>query len=149
MREGGRLHHSNFSRVLTKAVAASGVPAATRCHTMRHTHVAWLISAVRDEHKTPMLAISRRVGHSSEAFTSKQYGHLLDTVSGRPLGALDVALAPALGTAGTPPVVHVMANGLVDCPLDDLIAAPGGPVLDAVDAALPDVELGDEDDLAA
>lgn len=149
MREGGRLHHSNFSRILVKAVAASGVPAATRCHTMRHTHVAWLISAVRDEHKTPMLAISRRVGHSSEAFTSKQYGHLLDTVSGRPLAALDLALAPALGTPFEPPAVRNAANSLFDCPLDGSIAAPHGPVLDAVDAALPEIELDDEDDLAA
>jgi len=147
MREGGRLHHSNFTRVLKKAVTASGVPEGTRCHTMRHTHVAWLIA---DDENIPMLAISQRLGHSSEAFTSKRYGHLLARVGGKVVRALDRALDPCYSTDSPPAAVApAVRTALVASPLSDPSAAPAGPVLDAVDAALPEIEVDDEDDLAA
>jgi integrase len=151
MQQGGRLHHSNFTRVLKKAVLKAGLPEHTRCHSLRHTHVAWLIGADRT---IPMLAISRRLGHSSEAFTSKRYGHILARVGTEILVAIDAALDPS-GSATLPTGPQVPADvsaGLISVPRwDEATGEQEGRVidLDAVDAALPEIEIADEDDLAA
>lgn len=147
MREGGRLHHSNFTRVLTKAVEVSGVPAATRCHSLRHTHVAWLIAG--KEH-VAMLAISRRLGHSSEAFTSKRYGHLLDRVGDTVLATVEEALTGSTSSLlSLDATVPTATQAWVSPASKDLLAVPGGPVLDEVDAALPVLDIDEDDDLAA
>ena len=35
MRMGGRLHNSNFSRILKAAVLQAGLPSRTGCHALR------------------------------------------------------------------------------------------------------------------
>jgi len=85
---GDLLRRPNFARrVWRPAVAAAGLP-PVRVHDLRHTHVAWLISA-----GTPLTAISRRLGHASIAVTDGTYGHLLPEVDQALLGALDHALS--------------------------------------------------------
>lgn len=146
---GGRLHHSNFSRILKAAVLRAGLPARTGCHALRHTHVAWLIAA---DESIPMLAIARRLGHSSEAFTSQRYGHLLATVGTAILVAVDAALSPSCPPrlpAGRPVPADPALITLPDRdPADDTTAARDLE-LDPVDAALPEMDISDEDDVAA
>lgn len=151
MRGNGRLHHANFvNRFFAPAVAATGLPERTRPHSLRHTHVAWLIAA-----RVPMLAISRRLGHSSEQFTSKRYGHLLERVRTELVDALSLAAAGVVAipvprnestTAPAPADVSPLTG------LESSLTADEEParfVLDDSDAALPEVDIDEADDVAA
>lgn len=64
-----------------------------RVHDLRHSHVAALISL-----GTPLLAISRRLGHKSIQITQDRYGHLLPQVHDDLVEGLDTLLA-SLGAA--------------------------------------------------
>jgi len=59
-----------------------------RVHDLRHSHVAALISL-----GTPLLAISRRLGHKSIQITQDRYGHLLPQVHDDLVEGLDGLLA--------------------------------------------------------
>lgn len=86
-RDGGAIRYNNFRyRVWTRAIRAAGLE-GLRLHDLRHTHVAWLISA-----GVPLTAISRRLGHASIMVTSDRYGHLLPEVDTGIMRALDEAL---------------------------------------------------------
>lgn len=61
-----------------------------RVHDLRHSHVAALISL-----GTPLLAISRRLGHKSIQITQDRYGHLLPQVHDDLVAGLDALLAQA------------------------------------------------------
>ncbi len=158
MRGGGRLHHGNFTnRFLKPAAEAAGVP-VVRAHAFRHTHVAWLIAA-----DVPMLAISRRLGHHDEYFTSKRYGHLLDRVKSVVLSALDAILpfVPAMGPSsaatsmtGSADTGHGPSQPVLPVlPSAQDVTAQEQPelfLLDDADAALPELDDDeDDDDVAA
>jgi integrase len=84
---GGVIRYNNFrQRVWLPALKQAGLQ-GLRLHDLRHTHVAWLISA-----GVPLTAISRRVGHASIMVTSDRYGHLLPEVDTGIMTALDGAL---------------------------------------------------------
>ena len=86
-RDGGVTRYNNFrSRVWRPALRKAGLE-GLRLHDLRHTHVAWLISA-----GVPLTAISRRLGHASIMVTSDRYGHLLPEVDKGIMTALDGAL---------------------------------------------------------
>ncbi|MEU7573287.1 tyrosine-type recombinase/integrase [Micromonospora sp. NPDC049240] len=70
------------------AVAAAGVE-GLRFHDLRHSHVAWLLSA---KEPPSLTAIQRRLGHASITVTSDRYGHLVLAVDERIAAALDAAL---------------------------------------------------------
>lgn len=72
-RLGNVLHPETVSEAFNRLVRRSGLP-RVRLHDLRHSHVAHLIAVGVDP-----LAISRRLGHSSVAFTLDRYGHLFDT----------------------------------------------------------------------
>ncbi len=70
--DGTVRHPEAVSDTFNRLVRKSGLP-RVRFHGLRHSHVAHLIGAGVDP-----LAISRRLGHSSVAFTLDRYGHLFD-----------------------------------------------------------------------
>lgn len=78
----------NFRRVWLAATARAGVE-GLRFHDVRHSHVAWLLSA---KEPPSLTAIQRRLGHTSITITSDRYGHLLPAVDERINAALDEAL---------------------------------------------------------
>ena len=62
----------NLSRDWRRLVLRLDLPQVS-FHALRHTHVSVLI---RDRHDP--VSIARRIGHSSAAFTLKQYSHLFN-----------------------------------------------------------------------
>lgn len=62
---------TNVQREFTKAIKDSGVK-PVRVHDLRHSHASWLIAS-----GVPVLAVSRRLGHSSVNITLQVYAHLL------------------------------------------------------------------------
>lgn len=152
MRGGGWLHHANFvNRFFAPAVVTANLPVQTRPHSLRHTHCAWLIAA-----KIPMLAISRRLGHSSEHFTSKRYGHLVAKLTTEVVDVLSAALGNVVSIE-TAPSAHRTAQDEDDvvpvlAGLGQSVTAEDKPALfslDAHDAGLPETDIDDEDDVAA
>lgn len=132
---GGKLHHSNFTRrVLIPAVekcADAGVDQRTRAHTMRHTHASVLISAGR-----PLQAVARRLGHQDSQVTERVYSHLLVEVDDADLAVLDESLSDLVE---------------LEVPDADVCAfvAPEAFADDAHDQRLPEIDIDDEDDIAA
>jgi integrase len=122
---GGRLHHGNFrSRVFRPAVAAAAarsaeVPVGLRIHDLRHTHASWLVGSGR-----PINAVAARMGHAS-IVTTAGYLHRLAGTDRGDAEAIEAILGPDL--------------------------APLSPAQRAalVDPALPVLDIGDADDLAA
>lgn len=80
----------NFRRIWKTATKKAGLE-GLRVHDLRHTHAAILISAGR-----PMMAISRRLGHSSVAVTDVIYGHLREEADDGILTAIESALSGTL-----------------------------------------------------
>jgi integrase len=77
----------NFRRVWLAACRQAGLE-GLRVHDLRHTHAAILISAGQ-----PLMAISRRLGHSSVAVTDLLYGHLREEVDEGIIAAIERAMA--------------------------------------------------------
>ena len=89
--DGRPLDPESVAQVFNRRVARSGLP-RIRFHDLRHTHVAHLIEA-----GVGLLAITRRLGHASVAFTQDRYGHLFEDAGSN--AALAVA-AMVNGAAG-------------------------------------------------
>jgi integrase len=72
--------HRNYpykaiSKELRAVVKALGMPDIT-IHSLRHSHSVYLLSK-----GVPVLAVSKRLGHHSPAFTLERYGHLVPEMS--------------------------------------------------------------------
>lgn len=88
---GGRLdqgnwYESRWQRAI-KAAQVQGLTKTPRFHDLRHSHVAWLISA-----GVPLPAIQKRLGHKSIQITVDVYGGLLFQTH----EAVDLAIERAL-----------------------------------------------------
>lgn len=66
------LSPTTIKRVWDQAIKDSGVP-HIRIHDLRHSHATWLIN-----NGVNIVAVSKRLGHSSIDITLKTYTHLLD-----------------------------------------------------------------------
>ena len=73
---GGPVQLDNFrNRAFSRIVAAAGLPDTITLHSLRHTHATQLLAAGVDA-KT----VSKRLGHSSVAFTLQTYVHVIEEV---------------------------------------------------------------------
>jgi integrase len=70
--DGSCVDPESVAKVFARRVAKSKLP-RIRFHDLRHSHCAHLIASGQ----VPLLAITKRLGHSSVAFTQDRYGHLL------------------------------------------------------------------------
>jgi integrase len=70
--DGSCVDPESVAKVFDRRVAKSKLP-RIRFHDLRHSHCAILIASGQ----VPLLAITKRLGHSSVAFTQDRYGHLL------------------------------------------------------------------------
>ena len=80
----------NFWRAFKRIAQRAEVdrPHEISPHTLRHTAATMWIQAGEDLH-----TISRRLGHSSAAFTMDRYGHLLPGMQTKAAEALDHLLS--------------------------------------------------------
>ena len=73
---GGSVQVDNFrNRVFDRMVEKAGLPETITFHSLRHTHATQLLASGVDA-KT----VSKRLGHSSVAFTLQTYVHVLQEV---------------------------------------------------------------------
>ena len=71
---GAPVQFDNFrNRVFDPMVAAAGLPETIHMHSLRHTHATQLIAQGKSA-----LTVSKRLGHSSVAFTLQTYVHVLE-----------------------------------------------------------------------
>jgi integrase len=80
--DGRPLDPESVAKVFDRRVARSGLP-RIRFRDLRHTHVAHLIAA-----REQPLAIARRLGHASAAFTQDRYGHLFEDAGSQAVSAV-------------------------------------------------------------
>lgn len=83
---GGMIRHKEFYAMWHVVRLEAGL-AGLRIHDLRHTAIAWLISA-----GVPLTAISRRVGHASISVTDGRYGHLLPEVDDGIMAVVEAAM---------------------------------------------------------
>ncbi|WP_402465667.1 tyrosine-type recombinase/integrase [Isoptericola aurantiacus] len=84
-----------FGQRWKKWVAASGIAKQPTVHSIRHSHVTWMLSSGRS-----LDQIQRRLGHASIKVTVDVYGHLmpddLDTMAAASEAALAGSLSPVV-----------------------------------------------------
>ena len=86
MPDGRPLSPDNLSRDWRRTVLALKLP-AVMFHALRHSHASALIAAGLN-----VLAISRRLGHATPAFTLTVYGHLFSDTDAAAARAMDAAM---------------------------------------------------------
>ena len=69
--DGRPVHADHVAQRFSRLVKAAGVP-VIRFHDVRHTHASLLLAR-----GTPVLDVSRRIGHASAAMTLDVYGHVI------------------------------------------------------------------------
>ncbi len=69
--DGTPIHPDTFTKTFTRLVAKTDLP-RIRLHDLRHTHVTIALRA-----GVPVKVMTERLGHTSPAFTLKQYAHAL------------------------------------------------------------------------
>ena len=84
---GTLLRRDYYNREIWKpAVTATGLPADTTFHDLRHTFASTALAE-----GVPISEVSRWLGHKSITTTVDLYGHLVPEASGRARDALDNA----------------------------------------------------------
>ncbi|MCP4308415.1 MAG: tyrosine-type recombinase/integrase [bacterium] len=69
--DGSPIHPDLISQTFPRLMARSDLP-KTRLHDLRHTHATHLL-----KHNVPPKVVSERLGHSSIAFTTTVYQHVM------------------------------------------------------------------------
>jgi integrase len=69
--DGTGVHADHVQQRFERLVRAAGVP-VIRFHDLRHSHASLLLAA-----GTPVLDVSKRIGHASAAMTLNVYGHVV------------------------------------------------------------------------
>ena len=86
---GGFVSFENFrNRVFDPMVQAAGLPDTVTMHSLRHTHATQLLGAGVDA-KT----VSKRLGHSSVAFTLQTYTHVMNEMENTAADAIGAILS--------------------------------------------------------
>ncbi len=76
-----------FDRIV---VGLAGQVQRITLHGLRHTHATLMLAA-----GVPLHVVSRRIGHSSEAFTAQRYAHVLPQQGAAAAAAFAAAIRPA------------------------------------------------------
>lgn len=85
---------TSIQRYFTEAIEKSGVK-KVRLHDLRHSHASVLISA-----GVPIIAVSKRLGHSSINITLSTYAHLLQKTEDEMVSAIDELRAAETKNSG-------------------------------------------------
>lgn len=85
---GGPIHPRNLLRDLKMLLRHTGLP-MIRFHDLRHTAASLMLN-----HGTPVLVVSRRLGHAKPSITLDVYGHLLPTMQAEAAEMLDELIMP-------------------------------------------------------
>ena len=86
---GGAVSFENFrNRVFDPMCRVAGLPDSVTLHSLRHTHATQLLAAGVDA-KT----VSKRLGHSSVAFTLQTYTHVLNEMENTAADAIGAILS--------------------------------------------------------
>jgi integrase len=84
--DGSHIPPNNLSRDWARVCISLDLPRKS-FHSLRHTHASALIAAGVD-----VMKISKRLGHSSAAFTLRTYGHLFKSDDAAVAAAMDKAM---------------------------------------------------------
>lgn len=77
---------TNISRIFNAGIKASGVK-KIRLHDLRHSHATWLIN-----NGVNIVAVSKRLGHTSIEQTLKTYTHLLESTDNNMMSIINKAV---------------------------------------------------------
>ena len=84
--KGNILHPASFSYHVFKKILLerAGIPEKFRFHDLRHTHATWLLEA-----GVNTKVVSERLGHANIRITLDTYAHVLKSMQGEAVAALD------------------------------------------------------------
>lgn len=85
---GGPIHPRNLLRDFKMLLRHTGLP-MIRFHDLRHTAASLMLN-----HGTPVLVVSRRLGHAKPSITLDVYGHLLPRMQAEAAEMLDELIMP-------------------------------------------------------
>lgn len=71
--DGGRIHPDALTKWFTAFVQRSGLP-KVHIHSLRHTYASLMIAS-----GTPLVIVSKRLGHAQVSTTSNIYSHLIQS----------------------------------------------------------------------
>ncbi len=71
---GAPMHPDTLTKWFKKFTVANGFPAGIHLHSLRHTYTSLMVNG-----GTPLIIVSRRLGHSNVSTTSNIYSHLIQS----------------------------------------------------------------------
>lgn len=96
--DGAPVARHTWSGIWAPVAKATGLPARTGLHLLRHLYASLLI-----RHGESVKTVQKRLGHSSAAITLDTYGHLWPDADDRTRDAVQDALAPKIIDAADTP----------------------------------------------
>jgi integrase len=89
-RLGGPIHPRNLLRDYKQLLKAAGLP-EIRFHDLRHTAASLMLNS-----GTPLIVVSRRLGHAKASITLDVYGHLMPDMDAKAAEGIDRLLTPGV-----------------------------------------------------